>query len=1082
MRFLKFKAILPPPIFLVIPLLFSLLFIQCSKGSGIIAPIMPDGEYIPEPASEDTLFIDPSENNRQGESSFHPQISPIMAEDDFFELDNKLVSEIGDIELPAGEIRLLFCDPQGVAKTNPPLLRFGFVTPIGAFNPDDAVVTLDSENISGRVRYSKYYHPGRKADYYLATYMPDMYVNPLIQHSFDVQITPQEGLLLQKQVGFDVQSDDNLRVIAATFDVDSEKGIVKLDKLMVLITYPSVIKMGDRLLDPSRWSIDYADSGLSPAISSIDRIHDKVYAISFSSEFTIAKPVDLFFKPADGVKSETYKFVVPERTVERGGGVVRKMASDLTECTVCQLDSQGDESKLTLQEAHSAIDCETQHSVRVSANCPPHNCSPGIRDFTSTTTYEFSNDYINLDEETGDRIYFPSASTFALTNVGTCNSFTRPYDANTDVKAFYEMVALEDPIHGYCLVDELTGVEVKSDTVLPVIDAGPHFTIERRCAEAPCTDCEAYANYILTVKATDNNCVNQYPMFLIKLNDGTWFEATAVYSNSFIPPGIVENHVFEKRYLVYPNAFACVDLLKIIVHDQKGNWSSHRIEKMDNSPVYNPDRLPYPSKLILEYDDNLPVGNDQKQYVNLNRAFESEIDQDVCAVRLIKDTQNDLDVNHGGLIYMQVTAYPPLPGINIKVEYTDPEADFTGKQSPAPTNTRDGQPGSDKCIVFTPGSDKTFSESENGSLDEFGYHKLWSQHDPYGNDGRTLGDNWNYYLKAGDSIQNYSVPWCDPILSDYQPKNPCFWNCVAPPGQFCLDLNCYKGETIISTNIYGKRGLYFDTMSHGGDNFQFRADCPLTPPFENCLIPAEPAEKFTVWRKIYLDFAYMEDRGINYPDPPCYAETLEESAVYEYNGIHKLDDGEGTAFNYIKGAFDDAYIEIEKADGPYQSWLPYEPYLNTNLLWGDLVDYGDYSNFRPNPPLDTILLIGVDHFDKKCHDPTPPAYFKNGASLQHWGINPEDALYCYVGIGVTYDALATGKEVKTKENEDNTPYWKIIGYSSAHELGHSLLQQGDLAHYAPYGVMNYDDRRSYFYDSHLKYLRAGTTKFDLEIY
>ena len=108
----------------------------------------------------------------------------------------------------------------------------------------------------------------------------------------------------------------------------------------------------------------------------------------------------------------------------------------------------------------------------------------------------------------------------------------------------------------------------------------------------------------------------------------------------------------------------------------------------------------------------------------------------------------------------------------------------------------------------------------------------WSQHDPYGNDGRTLGDNWNYYLKAGDSIQNYSVPWCDPILSDYQPKTPCFPkpDCVLPAGQSCTDLYCQSGYIYVTTNIHGKRGLYFNTMSHGGDDFKFKADSPFSEP------------------------------------------------------------------------------------------------------------------------------------------------------------------------------------------------------------------------------------------------------------
>lgn len=589
---------------------------------------MPDGEYTPDTVSEDTLFIDPTENTRQGESTFHPQVSPFMAEDDFFELDNKLISELGDIELPAGQIQLLFCEPQGNAKTNPPLLRFGFVTPKDVFNPEDTVISFDSENISGKVRYSKYYHQGRKADYYLATYMPDMYVNPLIQHSFDIQITPQEGLQLQKHVGFDVQSDDNLRVIAANFEADEIKGIFILDKLQVLIQYPALINMDDRLLDPDRWSIEYSEPGFPPAVNSIKRIYDKVYEISFLDEFQISKFVNLYFRPNDGIKSNTFKLKVPERIIKRGGGVVRKVASDLPDCSACQYDDQDREFKLTLHEAHSAIDCETMHYITVYAYCPPSNCSPGIRDGVRYTGYWFWNNYYTADSDNGHGYvyYSPPAG------VSTCDGFSQFYDANFDIRAFYEMVAIVVPWEGYCLVDELkpepNWIELFSDTVIPVIDEGAtRFSIEERCQNPPCTDCEKEIAYILTVKATDNNCVIAEPDLLVKFNNGEWRDITPGYS-----PGQSDPHMFEKRFLIDPNIFACADFLKIIVHDQKGNWSSDKLEDLDvNDSTFMPRKLPYPTKLFLDFDSRLPAGNDQRQYVNLNRQIGEEFEQDVCA-------------------------------------------------------------------------------------------------------------------------------------------------------------------------------------------------------------------------------------------------------------------------------------------------------------------------------------------------------------------------------------------------------------------------------------------------------------------
>jgi hypothetical protein len=279
-------------------------------------PILPSGEYVPESTSDDTLYLDPSDNTRQNESYFHPQVSPIMAEDVFFELDDNLTSIIGDGELPQDQFHLLFIGPDGMAKSNPPLLRFGFVTPKGVFNPDDITVSMDSKNISDKIRYSVYDHKGRNATYCLATYMPDMYLDTQNQHSFDISITPQKGNQLQKQISFGIENDDNLRVIHADFAADKSGRYFELDKLMVLIQYSRAIKLGDRLMNPDRWKIDYTDSSLTPVVNSISKLSDRVYAISFVEEFEISKSVNLSFR-LSGQLQATFLNVLPARKMDK---------------------------------------------------------------------------------------------------------------------------------------------------------------------------------------------------------------------------------------------------------------------------------------------------------------------------------------------------------------------------------------------------------------------------------------------------------------------------------------------------------------------------------------------------------------------------------------------------------------------------------------------------------------------------------------------------------------------------------------------------------------------------------------------
>jgi hypothetical protein len=75
--------------------------------------------------------------------------------------------------------------------------------------------------------------------------------------------------------------------------------------------------------------------------------------------------------------------------------------------------------------------------------------------------------------------------------------------------------------------------------------------------------------------------------------------------------------------------------------------------------------------------------------------------------------------------------------------------------------------------------------------------------------------------------------------------------------------------------------------------------------------------------------------------------------------------------------------------------------------------------------------------------------------------------------------MANGKEYITKEDGYGTPYPKMIGFTAAHEIFHSWNLSDDSGQIEfSYGVMNYDDRRSYFHCDHIMAIRGGTVKFD----
>ncbi|MFH1515920.1 MAG: hypothetical protein ABIG42_10730, partial [bacterium] len=763
--------------------------------------------------------------------------------------------------------------PDGLARMNPPLLRFGFATPDKEFDPGEITVKLNGNDVSDQIRYSVYYHQGRKANFCLATWMPDMYLNPQSRHSFDIQINPEKGGQLEKRLSFGVQDVDPPKIIHAGFKPDDTMRFFHHNKMMVLTMMSPNVKIRDILLNPNKWAINYSDLGVTPPISSIERIKDRMYSITFNNDFEVGKMVKASFTPTDGVTTKEVEFQVPQREISRGGSMSRKLAS-MIPCVTCQKDAQGNPYKFTDWITDSADECEDLHHIHVGTNCPPQNCDPMLQETITHTTYSFAKNIFVHDSDNG----VPLNYTIPPATVWPCYDINQIYYFSEDIHVIFDMLAMEDPNQQeYCLVDKTPVLQVLSDTTVPTFaELATVFTIDEKCpwpSWPPCTDCEKYFQYYLTVKASDNNCVLPIPRFLVFYNNGEQFDMTPSFN--YVPDAsqIIEPYMFEKKYMVDPHLFACAQKLKIIVYDKKGNWNSlYRYPIPAGSTTYTETGspyLPFPDKVELKFDSRLPSGDNIKQYVNLNRQFENEIDQEVCTVRLIDDSQLDLAVNHGSLIYMEVSAVPPLPAINLHVEYIDPVNVYP---SATPTNTRKGTINqSTGCVVFDPNSGSDYSESANGNLTIDGYHKLWSKHEPYAGDYRTLGDNWNYHIDYEGQIEEYDVPLCDPIRT-HTPDPPCFWNCTPPPGEYCLDQICQKGRmTCLKTNKHGKYGVYFDTKSFGGDNFQFRAYAPgyYVATTSDCL-ESVANTKFTVWRKIYVDYAWMDDRNGQYTeDYPC---------------------------------------------------------------------------------------------------------------------------------------------------------------------------------------------------------------------
>jgi hypothetical protein len=267
-------------------------------------------------------------------------------------------------------------------------------------------------------------------------------------------------------------------------------------------------------------------------------------------------------------------------------------------------------------------------------------------------------------------------------------------------------------------------------------------------------------------------------------------------------------------------------------------------------------------------------------------------------------------------------------------------------------------------------------------------------------------------------------------------------------------------------------------MSHGGDNFQFRASGfnPFMTGLDDCVVGG-PSQTFTVWRKMRLNYAWMRDRENEFPYPACPELPTEK----EYRGVHHINNGD---FSKVKGVFDDCFIEIEPATH-YQN-TPYQLY---NQLQEALVYYGDtYTLFRPNPPPDTVVLLGIDHFSNQCpqigvDEQGNPIYSSFGRMVPHWAeYSWRDAFYNYAAVGHIHDWLQINEAAEIDRAATDDPQIIILGTSSA-ELTHCFTSVGDEIHSnCYYGLMCHDDKRSYLHEDHIMLLRSGIPKFDTNQY
>jgi len=128
---------------------------------------------------------------------------------------------------------------------------------------------------------------------------------------------------------------------------------------------------------------------------------------------------------------------------------------------------------------------------------------------------------------------------------------------------------------------------------------------------------------------------------------------------------------------------------------------------------------------------------------------------------------------------------------------------------------------------------------------------------------------------------------------------------------------------------------------------------------------------FTVSRKIKVWYGWMEDRMNSptpFPTPACDNGEAVPDKVFQadYRGEHRIGESDDKLFKFLKGVYDDCFIEIERENPTLQP-----PYALENtdfeLVFSspqELRNYADIqTGFNVNAGTDTVLLLGADHYE-----------------------------------------------------------------------------------------------------------------------
>ncbi|MFH1516147.1 MAG: hypothetical protein ABIG42_11900, partial [bacterium] len=505
-------------------------------------------------------------------SGYHPQVSPFMPTKNYDEIQNALIMQNGDEPLYTGQMVFLYATPTTLSETNPPIFQFTFATSKNMITPDEINVWLNGTDLSNDIEYCIHTDNYLNADLYIASFIPDYYLNPKNIQQVNIQFSPEFGEQFQRSFTFEVPDPDNLSVIDANIIWDDLHETPIMNKLWVAVKQDKHVKIADRLKNHINWKFMYEDKSDSPPIQSIENQYDMFYTITFASDFKHDKQILISFSPSEGIFSKLKKIKTPPELIVRDGEAERSVASGT--CDDCN-----GQYELILSIIEPTT-CATNHIFELTQTCPEHpNCDGRINESRDIWVYESTPPemYLQTDVYVLPAIGPPAheAGQIACQNGTFIND---DWSFIMDLQIEYELKGiLRNPFGQDCgtLAGPVSDF-LQSDVVPPEDSIESSWTINPGFGS---TQCETNAKYKLKVTADDLQCVSDNVTFyLVYSDDGNGnIEADEFTLNQF-PTCVTSDTHFECFFTIAdPNVFACVQYLKIIVFDEKGNWRAKRV-------------------------------------------------------------------------------------------------------------------------------------------------------------------------------------------------------------------------------------------------------------------------------------------------------------------------------------------------------------------------------------------------------------------------------------------------------------------------------------------------------------------------